>query len=58
MKVKTQKPEKGVRNRSFEFFSKEAEARGLVLLDAEEYKKMLARKEQLEEAAKKFQNLI
>lgn len=58
MKANKENLNKGIRNRSLEYFSEQAEARGLVILDAEEYKKMIERKDQLEEAVQKFQTII
>lgn len=58
MKVNKEKVNKGIENRCREYFSKEAKARGLVILDAEDYEKMIERKDQLEEAVQKFQTII
>lgn len=58
MKANEDKINKGIENRCREYFSKEAKARGLVILDAADYEKMIERKEQLEKAVDNFQMIM
>lgn len=58
MKAKKDKIDKGIENRCREYFSKEAKARGLVILDADDYEKILERNEKLEKAVESFQTVI